>query len=65
MKVTATIQRSDIHHALGDCPLIHVSIGAHATIESCKVHDTVPSGICVKEGGSVDGSTHRIPGVPK
>ena len=51
---TATIQRSDIHHALGDCPLIHVSSGAHATIESCKLHDTVPSGLCVKEGGSVD-----------
>lgn len=51
---TATVRRSDIHHALGAYPLIHVSGGAHATIDCCKIHDTGPSGLCVKEGGTAE-----------
>ena len=50
----ATIRGSDIHHALGAYSLIHVSTGAHATIDCCKIHDTGPSGLFVKEGGSAE-----------
>ncbi|MBV8226492.1 MAG: right-handed parallel beta-helix repeat-containing protein, partial [Verrucomicrobia bacterium] len=50
----ATIQRSDIHNALDGYPLIHVSTGAHAMIDRCKIHDTGPSGLHLQEGGSAE-----------
>jgi SpoVK/Ycf46/Vps4 family AAA+-type ATPase len=50
----ATIQRSDIRHTLDGYPVIHVSTGAHAAIEYCKINDTDAIGIYVKERGTAE-----------